>query len=111
MADESIAQFIPLHACEFEVNEGIVTALFKKESKSFLDKILFRKINKVPSKIDFDEIGSFVWQQIDGIKTVEELTETSKKYFGAKIEPASERIEMFIRELAGTKLITLYKKR
>jgi hypothetical protein len=111
MSDENISQLIPIHACEFNINEGLVTALFIKESKSFLDKILFSKINRVPSKIDFDEIGSFVWQQINGQNSVSEISKISQKHFGERIEPVQERVETFIRQLAGTKLINLYKKR
>lgn len=111
MSDENISQLIPLITCEFEIKEGLVTALYKKESKSFIDRILFSKINRVPSKIDFDEIGSFVWLQINGYKSVTEIVETSQKHFGEKIEPANERVEAFITQLARTKLINLYKKR
>jgi hypothetical protein len=111
MVDEDISQLIPFHNCKYEINEGLVTALFKQESRSFLDKLLFSKVNKVPSKIDFDEIGSFVWLQIDGKNNVEEITKKSLIHFGEEINPANERVELFIKELMRTKLITLYKKR
>ncbi len=111
MHNESISQLIPVHACDYEVNEGIVTALYRKESRSFIDKILFSKLNKTPYKIDFDEIGSFVWQQIDGVRSVNEITNICENHFAKGLEQAGDRIELFVKELARTKLITLYKKR
>ena len=97
--------------CESEENEGLVTILFQRSADNFIDKFFFKYISAKPSKIDLDEIGSFIWKNIDNSLTVRDLITKAQNRFNEKIEPAQQRIILFLTKMAETKLIELYKKR
>jgi len=50
-------------------------------------------------KINLDEFGSFVWECCDGATTVGEISKKMKAAFGAAIEPADERVGVFVQQL------------
>lgn len=109
MEDQEILNYIPVHKCESEQNGDIITILYYKEP-NFLERTIFKKLAEKPLKADLDEIGSFIWPLIDGKTSVAEIVEKSKEKFGEKINPASERVCLFIRQLNQNKFIQLYKK-
>lgn len=70
---------------------------------------LVQKIFQKPeiSKIHLDKVGSFVWLQIDGNRTILEIAKIIKLYFGGEIEPLYERLSKFFYILEELKFITL----
>ncbi|MCB9209605.1 MAG: PqqD family protein [Ignavibacteriales bacterium] len=101
----------PFKKCEFEVNNSLVTVLYKKEKLTFIEKTFFKKQSSKPYKIDLDEIGSFIWKLCDGKKNINEITKISSDHFQHKIEPAKERVEMFFKQMHKNKLLDLYIKK
>ena len=78
--------------------EGKVT--LEIENKGVFNRI-FQVILKKPkiSYIHLDEMGSFIWLQIDGEKTVFDIGKPVEEHFGEKALPLYERLSMFIRTL------------
>ena len=78
--------------------EGIVT--LSVENKGFFNKIAqkFFKRPKV-SYVHLDENGSFVWQLIDGEKTIADMGEDVKQRFGDAANPLYERLVQFFKIL------------
>ncbi len=105
-----IANAYPVRACEFIEENGIVTVLFKKEKLTMIEKLFFKKRASKPHKIDLDEVGSFIWKICDGKNTVESIIEKTETEFGEKVQPAEERVNLFINQMNSTKLINLFKK-
>ena len=72
----------------------------KIHNKGFYNKIaqLFFKKPKY-SWIELDEFGSFVWEQMDGEKTIYEIGNEVKKQFKEKAEPVYERLSQFMKIL------------
>lgn len=101
----------PVRNCEHELNNSLVTVLFKKEKVGFIERTFFKKQIEKPHKIDLDEIGSFVWLLIDGKKNVSEITLLAKSHFKEKIEPAEERVELFINQMHRNKFVSLFEKK
>ncbi len=68
-----------------------------------------QKIFKKPkfSQIELDEFGSFVWVQIDGKRTVFEISQIAEAEFGEKISPLMERLIQFFEILKEHKFVTL----
>jgi hypothetical protein len=108
---KNLEKIYPFRNCEHEINDSLVTVLYKKEKLTFIEKTFFKKDNLKPHKIDLDEIGSYIWYLCDGEKNVGEITEITKDHFGSKIEPANERVELFINQMNKNKLIRLYEKK
>lgn len=101
----------PVRNCEHELNNSLVTVLFKKKKVGFIERTFFKKQIEKPHKIDLDEIGSFIWLLIDGKKNVEEITLLAKTQFNEKIEPAEERVELFINQMHRNKFVSLFEKK
>ncbi len=101
----------PRRISEFEMNEDLITVNFIDPKPSFIEKLFFKKMTKKPYKIDLDEIGTFVWSLCDGTKTVGYIVEKCREKFQDKVEPAEERVEMFIKQLSKNKLVQLYEKK
>ena len=71
-----------------------------KLRNSLLDKVV-RKLFFTPDKfvIDLDEIGSFIWKQIDGERSIYEISQLVKEEFGEDAEPLYERLIQYMNVL------------
>ena len=101
----------PFRNCEYETNDNLITVNYKKAKLTFIEKTFFKKQSAKPHKIDLDEIGSFIWLQCDGKKNVSEITNFARNHFLDKIEPAKERVELFINQMHKNKLVSLFEKK
>jgi len=101
----------PFRNCEYDINNNVITVLYKKEKLTFIEKTFFKKQSSKPHQIDLDEIGSFIWLLCDGKKNVCEITKIASDHFLEKIEPAKERVELFIKQMHKNKLVSLYEKK
>lgn len=77
---------------------GLVT--LEMENKGIMNRIA-QKLLKKPkiSYIHLDEIGSFVWQSIDGECTIMDMGKPMEEHFGEKAQPTYERLAQFFRIL------------
>ncbi|MFH1198463.1 MAG: PqqD family protein [bacterium] len=108
---DDFTNLYPVHACEFEeIASGLIVVHFRKTNHSLFDRIFFRSQLNKPHKIDLDEIGSFIWKLCDGKNPIGEIIINAKLQFGEKIEPAEQRVLLFINKMYSTKFIHLYKK-
>jgi hypothetical protein len=108
---EDLSNLFPVRACEFEESaDGLIVALYRKAQHNFLEKILFKSMLDKPQKIDLDEIGSFIWKLCDGNKSMQQIVEQAKIKFSERIEPAVQRVKLFVDKMHSMKLINLYKK-
>lgn len=71
------------------------------------DKIA-QKVFKVPKKsnIELDELGSFIWNLIDGKRTIYDISVLVKEQFKDKCEPLYERLVKYFVILNDNKFIT-----
>ena len=109
MKDEDFLDMIPKRLCEHESNNDLITVLYFKKP-TIIEKTFFRKMINKPYKIDLDEIGTFIWGQINAVLNVREIIEITKEHFGEKVEPAEDRVIQFLKQMHQTKLIMLYEK-
>ncbi|MBQ4522326.1 MAG: PqqD family protein [Lachnospiraceae bacterium] len=108
---ENYLDFIPRANVLFEWKknkEGKVE--IKVQNKGIFNKIaqIFFKRPKY-SFIELDEFGSFIWEQMDGRKTIYEIGNEVKKQFGAKAEPIYERLSQFIKILHKNHFVVYVK--
>ena len=85
---------------EYEVSsDGIVTILEKQDHKvqNFFRKLKF----KIPmyKKIELDKYSSFVFLQIDGKKTVEDIGSSLENTYGEDSHPLYERLLVFLNHI------------
>lgn len=93
----------------WDLNDGKVTISMKHTG---FYNMLAQKVFHTPeiSRIDLDEYGSFIWQQIDGKNSVGDIAIILKEKFGDDAEPLYDRIVMYMQILYNNKFITYVKK-
>lgn len=91
---------------DFE-NEKIVITV---ENKGFANRLMQILINKPKmSKIHLDEIGSFIWQIIDGKKTIYDISYELKNKFGKAADPLYFRLQKYFKTLYECRFIVWEK--
>ena len=84
---------------DYEVTDNTVTVLEKQDHpiQKFFRKLKFR----IPlyKRIKLDEYCSFVFLQIDGRKTVEEIGRNLESAYGEDSHPLYERLLMFLNHI------------
>ena len=102
----NLLDLIPKKILTDEVNQnGNIIILKPKFRNKFMKKYVVPKLKSQFYKVKLDEFGSFVWKQIDGKLTVEEIGENLKANFKEDIEPVYDRLSVFIQSLERYKFI------
>ncbi len=102
---QNLLELIPSKLCEWEEHDGKVFVLIPRFSNKFGKKYLLPLMKHPFNKLELDEIGSFIWHQIDGKKNIYEICELAASQFGDKIEPAFDRIGKFFSYLKLSKAV------
>lgn len=99
----------PLYTWDAD-KKGIVTV--HVVNKGFYNR-LAQKVFKKPrvSHIKLDEYGSFVWKQMDGKRTIYEISILVKEKFGAEAEPVLDRLVKYFQILYQNKFIGYVKEK
>ena len=86
-------------------DNGIVT--LEIENKGLMNRV-FQKLLKKPkiTYIHMEELGSFVWQIIDGESDITALGKKVEEHFGDKANPLYERLSQYIKILESYNFIT-----
>ena len=84
--------------------EGIVTLHI--DNKGIMCRITQLRMKKPKvSHVHLDEIGSFLWLQIDGEKDLCAISEPFSEKFGERVEPLYDRLSQFFSILASNRFI------
>ena len=98
----------PVRLVESErTDDDRVTLLKPKFTWRPLAKLVQPRLKRPYYKIHLDEIGTFVWDRIDGETTVGAIADAAKEHFGEKIEPVYDRLKQFLYQLESGKFITI----
>ena len=63
------------------------------------------------SKVHLDEMGTFIWPEIDGTKTVQDLALLVKEHFGDKAEPLYPRIVKYFQIMESYEFVHFINKK
>ena len=58
-------------------------------------------------RIRLDEVGAFVWKACDGRTTLAEIARSMRSAFGARVEPADERLAAFVRRMLRGRMLAV----
>ena len=110
---ENFLDYVPkrnqLYEWDLNQKKHVEIAVVNRGMFNRMAQIIFRK-PKV-SKIELDDLGSFIWQELDGVKTVFEIGTAVKGKFGKKAEPLYERLCEYIRILHNNRFIVYENKK
>jgi len=99
---------IPKRIASYETNEeGLVTLLIPKFKNEKFANWFIPKSRSLVYKVNLDEIGSALWLESDGSKTVNDILEILGEKFKERIYPEAEkRIGKFMSSLYENRYIT-----
>jgi hypothetical protein len=94
-------QLIPERKMNWEINPENELVVIKKPKfkNSLLKKYLSPRLKRADYSVKLDQVGSFVWMNIDGKCSFGEIGEKVKKEFGQSVEPVEDRLGQFINSL------------
>lgn len=97
--DDNFLLYIPKlkHTAWEKRNNKVLLIFYHNKSIEKFVRWLVKK--PYVSDIELDEMGSVVWQQIDGKQTVFEIGEKLKEKYGEKCDPVYDRLIMYLRYL------------
>lgn len=72
-------------------------------------RYLMPRLKNPDYRVNLDIIGTKVWENIDGKRTVREIGQILKNDLADKVEPVNERLTQFILSLQRHKFILLQK--
>jgi len=102
----NLLDLIPIKIMKSQENDdGTITIFKPKFRNKFMVKYIMPKLKSPDFKVKLDEFGSFVWKQIDGARTVEEIGFELKDSFKENIEPVYERLSVYFQTLLRYKFI------
>ena len=108
---ENYLDYIPSHnpglCFEKKENGRIEVEVINRGFCNRVAQLLFHKPKK--SYIELDEIGSFVWEQMDGKRTIYDICMRLKARFGNDAEPLFDRSVNFFRILKRNSFIVYGK--
>ncbi len=87
--------------------EDHVVLLRPKFRRGPLARWLQPRLRRPYFRLELDEIGTFVWDRLDGQTTVAAIADAARARFGARIEPVNERVGLFLRQLEQGKFISI----
>jgi len=70
---------------------------------------LVRRVKRTPAvfTVTLESYGAFVWEHIDGYRTVEEIGRKLRDVHGENAEPLYPRLVQFLSTLKNNRMITL----
>ncbi|ABK61989.1 PqqD family protein [Clostridium novyi] len=107
--DNNLLEFIPYKNLSYisdrEEDNNRITIIIKRNSK--IDKIILKIFRKAHKElyVHLDEIGSFIWRNIDGKKTVLNLCEVFMREHNVEQSEAINRTVYFLKILKNNKFI------
>ena len=110
---ENFLDYVPkrnsLYKWEVNQKRHVEVAVTNRGFYNRIVQVIFHK-PKI-SKIELDDFGSFVWQEMDGKQTIYEIGIHVKEKFGKKAEPLYERLCEYIRTLHNNRFIVYENKK
>lgn len=99
LEEVNVLELAPRRLAEWEEEEGGRVVVLRPSPgtrglRGLVDRILHQLSAR---RIRLDEVGSFVWLRLDGERTVGRVAELLRGKFGARVEPAEERLGRLVQ--------------
>ena len=85
---------------------GLISVLVPKFGIKWMDFVMSKFIKSLFFKAKLDEFGTETWNEIDGNKSVHQISENLLQKFGDKINPVNERLTNFLTQLYKNNFIS-----
>ncbi|MFN3780780.1 MAG: PqqD family protein [Candidatus Kapaibacteriota bacterium] len=100
----------PFRRYEYEFREKeLVDVLVPRFTSKFAAKYILPRMKNPYIRANLDELGSYLWLNIDGKTSVSILIDKMVERFSHRVEPATERVLLFLTQLYRAGFIGFYE--
>ncbi len=86
-------------------NDGNIDLIIPKFRHKWIKNFFMKKMKHPTWRVELDDVGSFVWECVDGRNNVETIAVKLEKKFGEKVDPVYERLNQFLYMLRNNEFI------
>ena len=86
-------------------DDGRAVVLRPKFGESRAGRWLAARLGDPCYRIRLDEVGAFIWRACDGETPLLEIAARLRAKFGARVEPAEERLARFVRTMLRSRMV------
>lgn len=80
-------------------SDDLVDVLVPRFTSKFAQKFILPRLRNPFIRANLDELGSYLWINIDGKTKVADLIQKMVERFGERVQPATERVLLFLTQL------------
>jgi hypothetical protein len=88
-------------------DQGLVRISYPTTLKPWIARLLPRSTARPFRTLELDSMGSFVWNHIDGVRSVEELAGIVTKHYQCHPSEAEHAVAVFLRQLGQRGILGL----
>jgi hypothetical protein len=105
--NRNLLEIIPVKNIEWGTypDSGLVFLKQPKFRSVLLKKYLLHRLPDQFYRVNLDDIGSFIWHEIDGEQNVSGIAVAVEREFGTRVDPVHQRLGTFIRSLKRSRFI------
>lgn len=89
--------------------EGGAVLLVPRFRRGPLARWLQPRLRRPHIRVKLDDVGSFAWRRFDGAATFSSIVAQMQECFGARVEPAGDRLQQFLAMLYKDRFVRLYQ--
>ena len=78
---------------------GLAVILIPKFGNHRVGSWIMSRMAKPNYRVNLDNVGTFVWQHLDGSYNLQEISERLVERFGDEVQPVQERLMTFLETL------------
>ncbi len=102
----NLLELIPERTVESETGEdGTATILGPRFKSGLMKRLIGSRLKDPYFRIRLDDVGSTVWENIDGARNIGEIADILSDRFGERVEPRHERLSIFFTQLEMSRFI------
>ena len=90
-----------------DIGEGRCVVLRPKLGESRAGRWLASRLADPCYRIRLDDVGAFIWKACDGETPLTAILDRMRDAFGARVEPADERLGRFVQSMVRSRMIEM----
>ena len=94
-----------------EAHDGRCVVLRPKLGGSRVGRWLAARLSDPYYRIRLDDLGTFVWKACDGQTPLTVIAERMRDEFGGRVEPAEQRLGLFVQQMLRSRLLDVHGAR
>lgn len=94
---------------EKDSEKNLAVLLVPRFRRGPLKKWLQPRLKRPFMRVTLDEIGSLVWENCDGKKTVRDIGKILEDRFGERVRPVEDRLRLFFNTLYKSQFIQYWQ--